>query len=334
MENKKKRSPIMVIGFAILIGFLVIALLNGTIRPSSVVAAKVGLAPGTLLTADLLEVRSVPAGGVPSDAFQTIAEVEGQMLTVGRAPGDFITKAVVGESAASGIPSQLEPGHVALAVRVNSASGVAGLIREGQTITIIGMLAPEVLQNAGLNSALSLLPEAGQQVVDPNAAAATPTAIVTPTPSPLQSPLVRIAISGVKVLLVPQSFRYQELPPGSGNDQMFASATTSQSAQSGSVIVLDLPLRPIEIKPGLSVNPATLIAALNQYGQLHLAIEPAGGLQAGEILTLNLGEMYQALNADTQIRLPTPTRRVEPVETQTPNLDPQSLPISTPQVAP
>jgi Flp pilus assembly protein CpaB len=307
MENKKKRSPIMVIGFAVLIGFLVIALLNGTIRPSSVVAAKVGLAPGTLLTADLMEVRSVPAGGVPSDAFKTIADVEGQMLTVGRAPGDFITKSVVGKSAASGIPSQLQPGHVALAVRVNAASGVAGLIREGQTITIIGMLAPDVLQNAGLNSALSLMPDAGQQVVDPNAPVATATPVVTPTPAPLQSPLVRIAITGVKVLLVPQSFRYQELPPGSGNDQMFASATTSQSAQSGSVIVLDVPLQPVEIKPGLMVNPATLLAALDQYGKLFLAIEPAGGLQAGEILTLNLGEMYQALNAGTQVILPTPT---------------------------
>ena len=306
--EKKKRSPLMVIGFAVLIGFLVIALLNGTIRPSSVVAAKVGLAPGTLLTADLMEVRSVPAGGVPSDAFKTIADVEGQMLTVGRAPGDYITKAVVGESAASGIPSQLQPGHVALAVRVNAASGVAGLIREGQTITIIGMLAPDVLQNAGLNSALALMPDAGKQVADPNAPVATATPVITPTPAPLQSPLVRIAIGGVKVLLVPQSFRYQELPPGSGNDQMFASATTSQSAQSGSVIVLDVPLQPVEIKPGLMVNPATLLAALDQYGKLFLAIEPAGGLQVGEILTLNLGEMYQALNADTQVIMPTPTQ--------------------------
>jgi hypothetical protein len=30
-------------------------------------------------------------------------------------------------------------------------------------------------------------------------------------------------------------------------------------------------------------------------------------LQTGEILTLNLGEMYQALNAGTQVILPTPT---------------------------
>lgn len=49
------------------------------------------------------------------------------------------------------------------------------------------------------------------------------------------------------------------------------------------------------------VNPSTLLAALNKYGKLQLAIEPAGGLQTGEILTLNLGEIYQALNKDTLI---------------------------------
>ena len=320
--DKKKRSPIMVIGFAVLIGFLVIALLNGTIRPTNVVAAKVGLAPGTLLTADLLEVRSIPAGGIPSDAFKDIQDVEGQMLTVGRAPGDLITKSVVGESSASGIPSQLDEGHVALAVRVNMASGVAGLVREGQTVTLIGMLSPDVMQSALTATTLTANP----QVYNLNPAdpyAPTPTAIPTATPAPMQSPIVRIAISGVKVLLVPQSFRYQELPPGSGNDQMFASATTSQSAQSGSVVVLDVPLQPVEIKPGLLVNPAALLAALNEYGKLHLAIEPAGGLQTGDILTLNLGEMYQALNKDTVISdpatvIPTAEPTITPTSTVAP----------------
>ena len=325
--EKKKRSPIMVIGFAILIGFLVIALLNGTIRPTSVVVAKVGLAPGTLLTADLLEVRSIPAGGVPSDAFKDIKDVEGQMLTVGRAPGDLITASVVGESAASGIPSQLEPGHVALAVRVDMASGVAGLIREGQTVTLIGMLAPDVVQNA-ISTTITTNPQVyNVNPADPSAPTATP--IPTATPAPMQSPIVRIAISGVKVLLVPQSFRYQELPPGSGNDQMFASATTSQSAQSGSVVVLDVPLQPVEIKPGLTVNPATLLSALNEYGKLHLAIEPAGGLQTGEILTLNLGEMYQALNKDTVISDPAAI-----IPTATATLAPKASPLGTATVAP
>ena len=324
--EKKKRSPIMVIGFAILIGFLVIALLNGTIRPTSVVAAKVGLAPGTLLTADLLEVRSIPAGGVPSDAFKDIKDIEGQMLTVGRAPGDLITASVVGESAASGIPSQLEPGHVALAVRVNMSSGVAGLIREGQTVTLIGMLAPDVVQSA--LTTIATEPQVyNVNPSDPSAPTATPSP--TATPAPMQSPIVRIAISGVKVLLVPQSFRYQELPPGSGNDQMFASATTSQSAQSGSVVVLDVPLQPVEIKPGLMVNPTTLIAALNEYGKLQLAIEPAGGLQTGEILTLNLGEMYQALNKDTVISAPAAI-----IPTAIATIIPTASPLGTATVAP
>ena len=70
--EKMKRSPTVVIDFAVLIGFLVIELLNVTIRPTSVVIAKVGLAPDTLLTADLLEVHSIWAGGVLSASFKDL----------------------------------------------------------------------------------------------------------------------------------------------------------------------------------------------------------------------------------------------------------------------
>jgi Flp pilus assembly protein CpaB len=297
MENKK-RSPITVIVFAVLIGFLVIALLNGTVRPTQALVAKESLAPGTLLTADLVELRSIPAGGVPNDALRSTDELAGKMLTVGRAPGDFITTSVLGETAASGIPSQLEPGHVALAVRVTLASGVAGLIREGQTVTILGMLTPDVVQNAFSTNELPvnlLLPTPVTGAVIP---AVIPTPSATATPQPLQAPLARIAITGIKVLLVPQTFRYQELPPDAdSNEQMFASSM-SNSSQSGSVIVLDVPTAPVEIVPGLSVNPATLLAALDEYGKLHLALEPSTGLELSEILTLNLGELYESLNED------------------------------------
>ena len=74
---------------------------------------------------------------------------------------------------------------------------------------------------------------------------------------------------------------------------------SSNSSQNGSVIVLDVPVSEVEIKPGLSVNPAALLAALNEYGKLYLALEPAGGLQLGDgnaFLTLNLGELYNTLN--------------------------------------
>jgi hypothetical protein len=112
------------------------------------------------------------------------------------------------------------------------------------------------------------------------------------------APLARIAISGLKVLMVPQSFRYEELPFGSTEEQLFASARTVSAAQEGSVVVLDIPATPIELVPGLLVNPTTLIVALSQYGSLYLSLEPAGGFEAPDILTLNLADLYDAMNED------------------------------------
>jgi len=295
--EKKQRSPIMVIAFAVIIGIVVIALLNGTIRPTPVLVAKVGLLPGTVLTADLVEVRSVPAGGVPANALRSADEINGKTLSVGRAPGDFITRSVLGEMAASGIPSQLDPGHVAMAVKVNLSSGVAGILREGQTVTVIGILPPDVtnrsFERLSVQSSESIpTPYLTLDVMpDPNA---TPEA--TPTPQPPQAPLGRIAINGLRVLLVPQQFRYQELPPGGdSNEQVFMAGN---SATANSVIVLSVPAAPVEVTLGMFVNPATLLAALNEYGTLHLALEPTDGIGDNTVITLNLGELYEAMNND------------------------------------
>src|SRR5512145_759746 len=143
----KKRSPIVPIVLAVAIGLAVMVLLNGMIRPVSVVVAKAAIAPGTRLSAGLLEVRTVAASSLPADALQTLEEAEGQMLAVGRAPGDTITQSTLGEDAQAGIPANLAPGHLAVAIRVDQASGLAGLLRPGQTVTLIGMLSPDVLEN-------------------------------------------------------------------------------------------------------------------------------------------------------------------------------------------
>lgn len=290
MEHKK-RSPILAITLAVVIGLMVIALLNGFIHPTDVVVAKVAVAPGTILVADLVELRSMPAGAKPADAFTKLEDVQGKMLAVGRAPGDFILSSVLGEASAAGIPSELEPGHVALAINVDLASGVAGLLRPGQTVTIIGMLTPDVMEDA-----LSVIPAPypSEVMLTPVGQFATPTP--TPTPAPPAAPLARLAISGLRVLMVPQSFRYEELPPGSSEEQLYSSARTTMAAQGSSVIVLDVPTNSVEVAPGLRANPASLLAALNKYGALHLALEPAAGLQNSDIVTLNLGDLYDSLN--------------------------------------
>ena len=295
---EKRRSPWIAIILAIFIGLMVIVLLNGYIRPTSVVVARAAIAPGTRLTADLLELRTIPMQARPRDAFQRIEDLQDKVLAVGRAPGDYIVASALGETAQAGIPANLQADHLAVAVRVDLASGIAGLLREGQTVTLIGLLSPDVLKSV---SAAPIPINAGF-LFEPTAAALTgqptQTPTPTPTPAPPMAPLARIAISGLKVLMVPQSFRYEELPSSSTEEQLFASARTVSAAQEGSVVVLDIPAAPIELVPGLMVNPTTLIVAISQYGSLYLRLEPASGFQAPDILTLNLADLYDAMNED------------------------------------
>jgi len=293
----KKRSPIAAIVLAVVIGLLVIALLNGVIRPTQVVVAKVAIAPGTVLTDQLVELRTIPMGAKPTDATSKIEDVTGKILAVGRAPGDLIVTSVLGEIASAGIPAELPEGHVALAIHVDLASGVAGLLRPGQTVTVIGMISPDILKASTTSVFTAPIAEFTSPIVSLTpGVSATPTP--TPTPAPPASPLARLAITGVRVLLVPQSFRYEEVPAGASEEELFSSARTSMSAQEGSVIVLDVPTGLIEVTPGFKVDPATLLAALDRYGIIHLALEPTSGLalDVADVITLNMGELYTEMN--------------------------------------
>jgi Flp pilus assembly protein CpaB len=292
---EKRRSPWIAIILAVVIGLMVIVLLNGIIRPTTVVVAKVAIAPGTPLTADLLEVRTIPSQAMPADGFTRIEELQNTVLAVGRTPGDFITASVLGDASQAGIPANLQADHLAVAVKVDLASGMAGLLREGQMVTLIGMLSPDVLHSIAappvmVNPAFLAAPAEFPSGLP------SPTPLPTPTAGPPEAPLARIAISGLKVLMVPQSFRYEELPSSASQEQLFASARTVSAAQDGSVVVLDVPSALVEVVPGFKVNPTTLIVALSRYGSLYLTLEPASGFQAQEILTLNLADLYEAMN--------------------------------------
>jgi len=295
----KKRSPIAAIVLAVVIGLLVIALLNGVIRPTQVVTAKVAIAPGTILTDQLIELRTIPMGAKPADAISNVEDVTGKTLAVGRAPGDLIVTSVLGEIAGAGIPAELPEGHVALAIHVNLASGVAGLLRPGQTVTVIGMISPDILKTNTTSVFAAPIAEYTSPIVSLTPGVrVTPTP--TPTPAPPASPLARLAITGLRVLMVPQSFRYEELPAGTSQEQLYSSASSNMSAQEGGVIVLDVPTGLVEVTPGFKVDPATLLAALDQYGIIHLALEPATGLglDVSNVITLNLGDLYNQMNDD------------------------------------
>jgi hypothetical protein len=159
------------------------------------------------------------------------------------------------------------------------------------------MISPDILKASTTSVFTAPIAEFTSPIVSLTpGVTATPTP--TPTPAPPASPLARLAITGVRVLLVPQSFRYEEVPAGASEEELFSSARTSLSAQEGSVIVLDVPTGLIEVTPGFKVDPATLLAALDQYGMIHLALEPTSGLalDVADVITLNLGELYTEMN--------------------------------------
>lgn len=295
----KKRSPFTAIVLAVIIGLLVIALLNGVVRPTQMLVARVVIAPGTLLTADLVELRTIPAGAKPGDALTRVEDAVGKMVAVGRAPGDAIVQSILGEVAGAGLPAELPEGHIAMAIHVNLASGVAGLLRAGQTVTVIGMISPDLIKDNPATVLPAAIPAFSAPALTPSAPVrATATATPTPTPAPPSAPLARLAITGIKVLMVPQSFRYEEVPAGASQEELFSSARSNMASQEGSVIVIDVPTTAVEVTPGFKVDPPTLLAALDQYGLIHLALEPVSGLKldVSDVVTLNLGELYEEMN--------------------------------------
>jgi Flp pilus assembly protein CpaB len=298
----KKRSPIIPIVLAVVIGLAVMVFLNSTVKPTPVVVAKIAIAPGTVLSEELVEIRTLPAGGVPDGAFSTLEEVVGKSLAVARAESDIIMASVLGDNVSAGIPSQLETGHVAIAVNVDKASAVAGMLRAGQTVSIIGMLTPDVLSSqSGLASSYQTI------ITDDGSVDMIQNSMTNPTPTaePVLGPLGRITITGVRVLLVPQNFQYQEVASTSDQEELFASE--AMTSEDESVIVLDVPTTPIMISEGVYVNAATLIATLNEYGSIYLVLE-SSTVSAETVaiaennLTINLAELYSLINEESAIK--------------------------------
>ena len=293
--KKPRKSYLIIAGLALLAFILTYALLYGVIAPQPVVEARVDLAAGTRLTADVLAVRSLPANAIPKGAYTTLAEAEGKVLTTARVAGDPITAYVAGESAvSSGIPAQLAPNTVAISIKVDQATGLAGVLRPGQTVAVIAIVDPAAIQRNSLQSISSPVLEV--PAAAPSSGAMPTPLPPTPLPQPPVSPAARIVITGLKVLVVPQSFRYEEAPT-TGASSSFLTARTTVSEQQTSVILLEAPVTPVEIAPGLVASPAELLALLNQTAVIHLALEPADGLtiRVEAVPAVDLAELYQAI---------------------------------------
>lgn len=296
------RHPWLVVGLLALIAFgLTVNLLRAYVQPATVVVARVDLPAGTKLTADVLELKEVPKSAVPEGAFTRIEDAVGLTLTTARARGDVITAYVAGEAAASGIPSQLRAGHVAMAVRVDRATGIAGMLRPGQTVTVIALvdLSQIQLPQAAFVAQAPAVPVAPPPVLATpmGTPTPTPTPLPTPTPRPPLGPVARIAITGLRVLAVPQDFRYEEMPSAS-QEEAALFGTMGGNVAGKSVVLLEVPIQPVQLPNGKQVSPAALLALLDKYGIVYLALEPAEGVQVRVegIPPADMAELYQALS--------------------------------------
>jgi pilus assembly protein CpaB len=108
------------------------------LRPEAttpVVVAAADLPEGHTLVASDVVVRQIPKSQAPQDFLTDPSQVIGQTLRIFRGAGDVINLSHLG-----GEVIRLAPNERAVAIHVTDASGLAGLIRPGETVGVTAVM--------------------------------------------------------------------------------------------------------------------------------------------------------------------------------------------------
>lgn len=180
-----------------LVAFVVVIVI---LRPSptlEVVVAARNLTSGHALESADVQLEQIPKELVPADAFYRLDSVVGKTLSMDRTQGDLILPAHLGEAIT------LKPDERAIAVKVVDATGLAGLLREGD---LVGVTITLFVQGTGEMGAYSKVAIENLRVLylSPEFRAADPMSTFS-TPDPLSSSGVNStrAREGAVVLAVP-----------------------------------------------------------------------------------------------------------------------------------
>jgi len=214
-SSRGLHSSALIIGVLALVTFALVAgVLSAAQKKAPVVVAARALEAGTKLSLADVEVVQVHAGAVLEGAFETVEDVTGLVITVQRMPGDQVTADMVGDAAQNALAQALAPDHRAVAIHVDQASGLAGLLRPGDHVSAIGIIDPSPLGGMGYQRATGA-----------------------------ES---KVMLTGLKVLFVPYEFRYRELNPQDSGNLMSPVMASSGDREKG-VIVLSVPVTPITV---------------------------------------------------------------------------------------
>ena len=290
MPTSKKASILPVIILAGLAFALTAGFLYSMRAETAVVVAARSINVGARLTADDVMLKKLRSADVPAGALTDVEAAIGQVISRQRGAGDVVTGQMLGSEAVSAIASGLAPNSRAVAVKVTRSSGMAGLLRPGDCVSLIAVInPPDLNQILAPQAAASSI--TATEMVRPTG---TPT-LAVPTPVVPKSPFARLTATGLKVLLVPQTFRYEEVTATEKDG--FAQAQTSQVGQQESVIVLEVPADPVQIEGPhgpLTMTLPELIALLDTQAKLYLALEPAGGARAAHFPGVAIEQIVDA----------------------------------------
>lgn len=264
-----KKTRMLLLALAILLaglaGLLVASMAANFSQRAPVVVARTRLLAGTVLTEGDIEVREVHPANVPPNALSSPQQAVGRRVIAERLPGDILTADALGEAQTF----RLEKDEVAIGVSVDRVTGLSGLLRPGDRVSVIGVIA----------SAPANLPLAAP--APPASPPAEGTASAPAPESPL--PYARIYLRGLRVLFIHHEFAYTppRLAPAAAEGGLVPVSSAPARQAEGGVVVLAAPVtpQPITVYYGSEsqtrfLSPAEVVALLNAVGKIHLALDP------------------------------------------------------------
>lgn len=293
--STKTTSWIPILLIALLTGGFTLIFLSSLRQETDIVVAARGIAVGARLTAEDLTLRRVRAMDVLPGALTSVDDALGQVISVQRLAGDAIGSHMLGSEAISAIARGLPLDHRAVAVTVSRAGGLAGVLRPGDRVTLIAVVEPPLslaVPDHDEHSSLGWGVPGGE--FGPGVAGQSVPPVPADEPTLPRTAFARITASGLQVLLVPQTFRYEEAT--TTDVQGFAAVQSSQVGQREGVIVLDVPAKMVDVGRMQLLLPE-LIALLDAQARVYLALEPASapavagvGISMEQLMSAGIGQ--------------------------------------------
>jgi pilus assembly protein CpaB len=116
-----------------------------------VVFAKEFIASRTIISAEQVEIRRIPKDGVPPNVATKLAEVIGLPVKTDIIAGEPINlNRLVRKGEEAGLSFLIPPGMRAITIAMDEVIGVAGFIRPGERVDVIGTIEPKNSQTGSI----------------------------------------------------------------------------------------------------------------------------------------------------------------------------------------